>query len=61
MVKGREVYENFVKCLPGDPIVGKLMREGGTIYRKSDEGVLLIVPNGRSHNEVWNIATGRSL
>jgi hypothetical protein len=44
----------YYEVLPGTPIIGKLVRQGATIYRKSGGRFIYLVPQGTSHSAAWS-------
>lgn len=50
----------FIRRMEGDPTIRKLVEQGCTIYRKSGDPYLYIVPEGVNHSDAWRAVMGGS-
>lgn len=49
----------FMVRRPGDKDIGKIMRNGATLYRNLSENEVVLVPDGVSHSAAWRYVMGR--
>lgn len=57
MIHIQKTDGTYIECIPNEPLIGNVMRAGGTIYRKSESDLLYIVPDGQSHSAAWCAVT----